>query len=85
VSEPSGASGSGARAAWIEQADEPFIAPWQARVFAVAVLTCERLDLSWDTFRDQLKAAVAEDPHRPYYDSWTVALERVVAEAVPGA
>ena len=37
----------------------------------------------WDTFREQLKAAVAEDPDRPYYDSWTVALERVVADAVP--
>ncbi|MPY91497.1 MAG: nitrile hydratase subunit beta [Acidimicrobiia bacterium] len=71
----------GPRPAWAELADEPFAEPWQARAFAVAVLACERLALPWDAFRDQLKAAIAEDPERPYYESWTVALERLVGPA----
>jgi hypothetical protein len=62
--------------------DVAFTEPWQARIFATAVLTCERLDLPWDVFRDQLKATVAEQPDRPYFESFTVALERVI-EAYP--
>ena len=56
--------------------------PWQGRAVALAVETCRRLDLPWDAFRDRLKAAVAEDPERPYYDSWLVALEALVTEDV---
>jgi hypothetical protein len=59
--------------------DEPFNEPWQARVFASAIVATERLGLPWDAFRDQLKAAVAEDPDRPYYESFTVALDRLTA------
>jgi hypothetical protein len=33
-----------------------------------------------EPFRQQLIAAIAEDPQRPYWDSWTVALERLVTE-----
>jgi hypothetical protein len=54
--------------------------PWQGRAVALAVETCRRLELPWDAFRDRLKAAVAEDPERPYYDSWLVALEALVTE-----
>jgi hypothetical protein len=35
------------------------------------------MDQPWDAFRDRLKAAIAEQPDRPYYDSWMVALEQL--------
>jgi len=56
----------------------PFVEPWQARVFAAAVLAVEALDLPWDAFRDRLKAAIAADPSRPYYEAWMDALESLV-------
>ncbi len=61
--------------------DEPFTEPWQARMFASAIVATERLGLPWDAFRDQLKAAIAADPDRPYFESFTEALERLVATA----
>jgi nitrile hydratase accessory protein len=65
-----------------------FDAPWQARALAIAVAVVERLGLPWDAFRHRLMARIAEDPRRPYYESWTMALESlVVAEdlATPAA
>ena len=55
-----------------------FSAPWQGRAFALAVALVERLDVPWDAFRQCLVDAIAEDPDRPYYDSWAVALESLV-------
>jgi nitrile hydratase accessory protein len=55
-----------------------FGAPWQGRAFAVAVALVEQLELPWDAFRLRLIDAIAEDPDRPYYDSWAVALEALV-------
>ncbi|MEX2393621.1 MAG: nitrile hydratase accessory protein, partial [Actinomycetota bacterium] len=55
-----------------------FDAPWEARALAVAVALVEKLDLPWDTFRHRLMAAIADDPARPYYESWGVALESLV-------
>jgi hypothetical protein len=40
----------------------------------MAVVAVERLGLPWDTFRDELKAAIAAEPARPYYESWLAAL-----------
>jgi len=57
-----------------------FDAPWQGRVFAMAVGLVDRLGLEWDEFRKRLMAAIEEDPERPYYESWTVALEALVAD-----
>jgi hypothetical protein len=65
--------------------DVPFGEPWHARVFAAAVVSCERLGLPWDAFRDELKAAVADDPDRPYYESFTVALERLTSSGAAGS
>ena len=59
-----------------------FDAPWQSRVFglcAAIVETC--FDGDREPFRQQLIAAIAADPERPYWDSWTIALERLVVEA----
>ena len=55
-----------------------FDAPWQARALAIAVAVVERLGLPWDAFRHRLMASIAEDPNRPYYESWTKALESLV-------
>jgi nitrile hydratase accessory protein len=57
-----------------------FDAPWQARALAIAVAVVERLDLPWDAFRLRLMASIAEDPHRPYYESWSKALESLVVD-----
>jgi hypothetical protein len=61
--------------------DEPFTEPWQARAFAMAVVAVERLGLPWDAFRHELKAAVAAEPDRPYYESWLAALAVVTGSA----
>jgi Nitrile hydratase beta subunit, N-terminal len=61
--------------------EAPFTEPWEARAFAMAVVAVERLGLPWDAFRDHLKAAVAADPARPYYESWLVALDDLVGPA----
>jgi hypothetical protein len=55
-----------------------FDAPWQARAFGLAaaiVETCFAGDR--EPFRQQLIAAIAADPTRPYWDSWVTALERL--------
>ena len=58
----------------------PFEEPWQARLFGTALATVESLGLPWDSFRDRLKAAVAEDPDRPYFESFLAAFERLLAD-----
>jgi hypothetical protein len=63
--------------------ERPFDEPWQARAFAMAVVTVERFGLPWDAFRDRLKAAVADDPHRPYWESWLTALEDLLGTGHP--
>ena len=55
-----------------------FAAPWEARAVALAVALVDRLELSWDDFRTRLIKAIAADPERPYYESWSVALEDLV-------
>ena len=53
--------------------------PWQARAMAMGVLVVERTGRQWDDFRRCLVDAIAEDPQRPYWDSWVAALEALVA------
>ena len=55
-----------------------FDAPWQGRAFGTAVAAVEALGLDWEDFRVSLIAAIAEQPERPYYDSWVAALEAFV-------
>jgi nitrile hydratase accessory protein len=57
-----------------------FSAPWEARALAMAVALVDQLGLPWDAFRRHLMAAVAQDPDRSYYESWTAALEAFVVE-----
>ncbi|GAA3615684.1 hypothetical protein [Microlunatus ginsengisoli] len=59
-----------------------FEAPWQSRVFglcAAIVQTCFNGDR--EPFRRQLIAAIAAEPDRPYWDSWTTALQQLVLNA----
>lgn len=52
-----------------------FAAPWQGRSLAMAVALVDELGLEWEHFRQRLIEAIAADPDRPYYESWTAALE----------
>ena len=53
-----------------------FDAPWQARVFGLAAAVVEtRFGGDREPFRQRLIAAIADDPQRPYWDSWAIALE----------
>jgi hypothetical protein len=54
-----------------------FDAPWQGRALAMAILLVERRGLTWDDFRTRLIAAIADEPGRPYWESWAVALEHL--------
>jgi nitrile hydratase accessory protein len=57
-----------------------FAEPWEGRAFAMAVELVARSGLPWEAFRSRLVAAIGDDPHRPYYESWVVALERLVLD-----
>ena len=56
-----------------------FDAPWQARVFGLAAAVVEtRFAGDREPFRQRLIGAIADDPDRPYWDSWAIALEDLV-------
>jgi nitrile hydratase accessory protein len=57
-----------------------FDAPWQARALAIVVALTETLGLPWDAFRLRLMDEIANDPQRPYYESWGAALESMVVD-----
>jgi len=60
-----------------------FDEPWQARVFGLAAAVVEtRFDGDREPFRQQLIAAIAAAPDRPYWESWTVALEALVGQHI---
>jgi nitrile hydratase accessory protein len=57
-----------------------FDAPWQGRAFGTALAAVQSMGLDWDEFRSRLIAAIAEEPDRPYYESWVAALERLLVD-----
>ena len=57
-----------------------FEAPWQGRVFGMALGVVERLGLQWKDFQQRLIAAIAAQPDAPYYDCWVAALERLLLD-----
>jgi len=60
-----------------------FDAPWQSTVFALAAATVEHAFAGdREPFRQQLIAAITAEPGRPYWESWTAALEALV-QTVP--
>lgn len=56
-----------------------FAAPWERRVFGVTIALCRSGRCDWDKFRRNLVARIAEDQARPYWESWAVALEDLLA------
>jgi hypothetical protein len=62
-----------------------FDEPWQGRALAMAIALVEQLGLQWDDFRRCLIAAIDADPDRPYWDSWTIALDAFVAQHIPNS
>lgn len=56
-----------------------FTAPWERRVFGVTMVLTESV-FSYEDFRQRLVGRVAEAPERPYWQSWTAALEDVLSE-----
>lgn len=58
-----------------------FDAPWEARVFGLAAAVVdEHLGGDWQPFRRLLIAAIAAEPDRPYWHSWTLALEQLTVD-----
>ncbi len=58
-----------------------FDAPWQTRAFGLAAAVVEgHLDGDWEPFRARLIAAIAADEGRPYWESWTAALEQLLVD-----
>jgi nitrile hydratase accessory protein len=57
-----------------------FAAPWQSRIFGMAVALNERGTYEWDDFRRRLVDEIARDPDRDYYGSWLGALERLLLD-----
>jgi len=64
----------------VEDGEPVFAEPWEGRAFAMAVDVVHRNGWSWEAFRTRLVAAIGDDPHRPYYESWVVALEQLVLD-----
>lgn len=53
-----------------------FDAPWESRVFGLAAAVVETsCGGDWEPFRRRLIASIAHAPDRPYWESWTAALE----------
>ena len=60
-----------------------FDAPWQSRVFGLAAAVIDQaFDGDRQPFRQQLIKAITAEPGRPYWESWTAALEALV-ETLP--
>jgi hypothetical protein len=56
-----------------------FDAPWQSTVFGLAAAVIDNAcSGDREPFRQQLIRAIAAEPARPYWESWTAALEALV-------
>lgn len=64
-----------------ENGELVFAAPWEGRVFGLAIVVVRSLGLEWDEFRERLIAEIVENPERPYYEAWTAALEALVVDS----
>lgn len=61
-----------------------FEAPWEGRVFGMAVSLCDGRAFSWDGFRDRLVFEIAEAERHGdtsgYYERWLASFERFLLE-----
>ncbi|MEV0591156.1 nitrile hydratase accessory protein [Nonomuraea cavernae] len=60
-----------------------FEAPWQGRVFGIAVALQERQAIGWNDFRDRLVQAITEGETggEAYYESWLKALDSILVDS----
>ena len=59
-----------------------FDSPWQSRAFGLAAgVVSTSCGGDWTHFRRSLMRAIAADPDRPYWESWTAALEDLLVTA----
>lgn len=56
-----------------------FNAPWEGRVFGMAVALNEKGAYPWDAFRAQLVEKIASEPAE-YYESWLAAFESLLLD-----
>lgn len=57
-----------------------FAEPWEAQAFAMVVKLHERGVFTWSEWAETLGAELKATPDRPYYESWLVALEKLVEQ-----
>lgn len=63
-----------------------FEAPWEGRVFGLAVALGDAEHFPWEAFRAQLIAAIAASDRRPegerpaYYENWLGALKKLLVD-----
>lgn len=61
-----------------------FEAPWEARIFGLAVSLTNQQVYDWDAFRDRLVAEIAaaeeHDDGSSYYERWLASFERLLLE-----
>ena len=69
-----------------------FHTDWERQAFAIAVSLAERGVFDWSEFQQRLIESVAEaeredalHPSRGYYESWLLALERLLETKLPSA
>lgn len=59
-----------------------FAAPWEAKAFALVVHLYQQGRFEWQEWVDALSGEVAADrertPHRPYYELWLSAAEKLI-------
>lgn len=57
-----------------------FAQPWERRLFGVT-MALTRSTFEYADFRERLIAQIADDPERPYWRSWELALEHMLSAA----
>jgi nitrile hydratase accessory protein len=61
-----------------------FAAPWEGRVFGMAVALSDDAVYDWNAFRDRLVAEIAaaeqHDDGSPYYERWLASFERLLLD-----
>jgi Nitrile hydratase beta subunit len=58
-----------------------FGAPWERRVFGLAVTLCRTPTCEWAAFRQRLIRRIADYPAVPYWENWAAALEDALADS----
>ena len=55
-----------------------FDAPWEGRIFGLAVALSDRRVYDWGDFRTRLVDEIAVDAESAYYESWLAAFEKLL-------